>query len=234
MTTTAVAAILALPLATAPPALAQDTGTASPGNTMDQSPPETASDAAGETRADPLIVTVGETEITASDVTGAIGSLPQNLQQRPAEQLIPFVVDQLVFRALVLESIAADSDEANQTASEDMPSTEGSEPASDGAGTGGMSQTDKAQRMQADNAAVKSFMDERMEGVVTDEKVQAAYDAAAEKSEAELPPLKDVRLQIEQQLRQQELAALRRELEQTVDIVFYGPDGKPRDVSVKP
>ncbi|SHI88385.1 hypothetical protein SAMN04488012_103203 [Palleronia salina] len=249
LTTTAIAATLA-----AGPVLAEEHSNAEMSGDQTETAQTETMDSSGmdgaETAADPLIVTVGTTEITASDVTAAVQSLPPQMQQRPAEQLIPFVVDQLVLRELILMDAArtngqsAESEQqANAADSSDSTGDETEMASDDSAGSTEMSDdtTDMAasdssgaqsgQGMQDENATIEAYVSDRMEGVVTDEAVQRVYDEAAANSDAELPPLEQVRPQIEQQLRAEEIASLRDELEEGVEIVFYGPDGQPREAT---
>lgn len=160
--------------------------------------------------ADPLIVTVGDAEITASDVQSAIEAFPPQLaQQVPPEQLISVAVDQLVLRELILQR----AEEEN------------------------LSEDPEVQQMIEENgersredAIVQIYVQRALEESVSDEAVQGAYDDAASQTEQELPPIDEVRPQIEQQLRQERLGALRQELiDQGTLITFYDEQGQPVD-----
>ncbi|WP_147115145.1 hypothetical protein [Tateyamaria sp. syn59] len=78
-----------------------------------------------------------------------------------------------------------------------------------------------------DDAMVQVWLEQQFEDDITDETVQGAYDALAATSAQELPPLEQVRPQIEQQLRQQAYVDLQTELQQDAEIVFYDATGNP-------
>ncbi|WOI56431.1 hypothetical protein [Palleronia sp. LCG004] len=239
LTSTAIAALVAVPFAIAQPALAQsssdtnsdtdmstssssesgqsgssgmsDTGSST---SSDSTASDSSSSASGDSDMsgssdmaspdeDAVVVSVGDSDITAADVTAAISALPPQMQQTPPEQLVPFAVEQLVLRELILQ----DAEEQGITGdvSDDQP------------------------EMAQENATIEAYLNQQMEGVVTDDAVQEAYDEVAADTEEELPPLEAVRPQIEQQLRQERLAELRSDLMDGVEIVYYGPDGEPRE-----
>lgn len=165
----------------------------------------------GSGQSDRLIATVADTEIKASDIEAAVTALPPQLrQQMPAEMLARMAVDQLVLRAMILE------DAKSQNLAEDPEVRE---------------LADANQQRNEDDAIVQVYVQRALEGVVTDEKVQSTYDEIASQSEEEIPPLDQVRPQIEQQVRQQRLAEIRDELQQEVEVTYYGPDGEPQDPS---
>ncbi|SFG81090.1 hypothetical protein SAMN04488020_10474 [Palleronia marisminoris] len=158
--------------------------------------------------ADPLIVTVGDAEITASDVQTAIEAFPPQLaQQVPPEQLISVAVDQLVLRELILQRAE------QENLSEDPEVQQMIE--------------DNGERSRED-AIVQVYVQRAMDEAISDEAVQGAYDEATSQTEQELPPIDQVRPQIEQQLRQERLGALRQELiGQGTEITFYDEQGQP-------
>ncbi|WP_375260522.1 hypothetical protein [Palleronia sp.] len=162
----------------------------------------------GEMTADPLIVTVGDAEITASDIQTAIEAFPPQLaQQVPPEQLLSVAVDQLVLRELILQRAEqenlADDPEVQQMVEEN------------------------GERSQED-AIVQVYVQRVLDESVSDEAVQSAYDEADSQTEQELPPIDQVRPQIEQQLRQERLGQLRQDLiDQGTVITFYDESGQP-------
>lgn len=158
--------------------------------------------------ADPLIVTVGDAEITASDVQTAIQAFPPQLaQQVPPEQLISVAVDQLVLRELILQRAE------QENLSEDPEVQQMIE--------------ENGERSRED-AIVQVYVQRAMDEAISDEAVQGAYDDATSQTEQELPPIDQVRPQIEQQLRQERLSTLRQELiGQGTVITFYDESGEP-------
>ena len=184
----------------------------SSGDTMSDSSDSSASDGSdGMTaEADALIVTVGDAEITASDVQAAIEAFPPQLaQQVPPEQLVSVAVDQLVLRELILQRAE------DENLSEDPEVQQMVE--------------DNTERTEED-AIVQVYVQRALEEAVTDEAVQSAYDDAASQTEQELPAIDQVRPQIEQQLRQERLGELRQELmDQGTEITFYDENGEPVD-----
>ncbi|PZX19649.1 hypothetical protein LX81_00106 [Palleronia aestuarii] len=249
ITMTSAAALLALPLATLP-AAAQDTSSSDTGTTQqdngstsgnegtsgsgqsdagaagsDSGAPDSTdsdsasgsndgsaasgSDSAGDTAdEDQVVVSVEDAEITAGDVRDAIASLPPQVQQNPPDVLIPFAVEQLVLRELIL------AEAQSQNLSEDPEVQEI-------AGDGG--------EEAVEAATVRVYVQRAMEEVTTDEAVQSAYDEAAEASPQPLPPLEEVRPQIEQQIQQQRLLEIRDELRGQYEVVYYDENGEPRE-----
>ena len=214
--TSLLALLLAAPLAT--PALAEqhssgdDTAMDSADSDMPTAAEQDDTSAAvgtdGAAQADPLIVTVGDTKITASDIEAALMAFPPQIRQtQPPEMLIPMAVEQLILRELVLQAAMSDNlaedEDVQRILEEDDQRTE-------------------------EDAMVQVYVEREMEGVVTEEAVQQAYDAVAENSETEVPPLDAVRPQIERQLQQQRMTEMGERLGQSVEIVFYGPDGQPQ------
>ena len=162
--------------------------------------------------ADPerLIVTVDDTEITQGDVMAMIAAMPQEMRQQPQERLVPMAVQQLIMRQMLLDAAEADGlseDEDVQT------------------------MTEENEQMQNEDAMVRVYLQRELDSAVTDDAVQNTYDEIAANSETELPPLEDVRPQIEQQVRQQAYGELQADLQEGTRIVFYGPDGEPTSAS---
>lgn len=169
-----------------------------------QSGEATAGAAAQE---DLLIATVGDAEIRRSDVIDAIGQLPPQLQQQAPEMLIPLAIDQLVTRELILQ-------EARNTDLAQDPEVLALAP-------------DNATETARENALVQVWLDRELKERVTDDKVQAAYDAIKAQFGAQAPELDQLRPQIEGQLRQQAFAEISGDLQTDAEITVYGPDGQP-------
>lgn len=169
------------------------------------------SPSAGEA-GDAVVATVGGVEIRSSDVMGVMGMLPPQLQAQPPQMLFPIALDQLILRELILQEARAqglDSDpevialrEATAAAAEE-------------------------------DALVQVWLSRELSGAVTDDAVQEAYDAAQDQGRAQgqpaLPPLSQVRGQVEQALRQQEMRDLQIRLREGADIVLFDPAGRPVD-----
>ena len=210
---TALAALLSLPLVSGA-ALAQETGqtdqsTTPAQDTTQQQSSQSATDSGqtgGDQQEDTVVATVGEAEIRGSDVMTFIGMLPPQLQSQPPQMLVPMALEQLIFRELILE------DARSQNLADD-PEV--------------VALVDGATVTAADDAMVQVWIDRETAGVVTDEEVQQAYDQAQSEGSQELPPLEEVRPQIEQYLRQQALQDIRTRLSEGADIVLYDPTGRP-------
>ena len=213
MCSTAVAAVLSRPLGSGA-TLAQETGrsdqSATPAQeqTQQQSSQSTTGPGqmGGDRQQDAVVATVGEAEILGSDVMTFIGMLPPQLQSQPPQMLVPLALEQLIFRELILEDARA------QNLADD-PEV--------------VALVDGATQTAADDAMVQVWIDRETAGVVTDEAVQQAYDQAQSQGAQDLPPLEDVRPQIEQHLRQQALQEIRTRLSEGADIVVYDPTGRP-------
>ncbi|MHA7874043.1 hypothetical protein [Roseivivax sp.] len=168
-----------------------------------------AQDSAGDPER--LVVMVGETEITEGDVMAMIAALPQQVRQMPQEQIVPIAVEQLILRELLV------------TAAQDAEiTTEDSDVQAMIEENGDMAEND---------ALARVYLDRELSGAVTDEAVQSTYEEIKANAESEVPPLEEVRPQIEKQVRQEAFGDLQAELQEDTRIVFYGPDGKPRSAS---
>ena len=157
-----------------------------------------------------VIVTVGDTEILGSDVSTAISLLPPQLRQQPPEMLVPMAVNQLISRELILRAAMAES--LNEDPEVVALVTE-------------------AQNASEEDAMVQVWLQRKLDESVTDQSVQQMYDEIKANTDQEIPPLEDVRVQIEQQLRQDAFNTLQEDLRSDVEIVFYGPDRKPQTAS---
>ncbi|MDT0681050.1 hypothetical protein RM543_00005 [Roseicyclus sp. F158] len=183
------------------------------GAALAQTHTETGEGAASPTEAmgmsdDQPVATVGNTEITGGDLARFIEGLPAEMQEQPPELLMSMSAQQLILRELLLQKADAEnlSDDAEV-----------------------QSLTDGSGAMDGENAMIRVYLDREMETRVTDEAVQALYDeAAAQAGEGEeLPPLADVRPQIEQQLQREAIQSIQAELAAETEVTIYGPDGEP-------
>lgn len=206
---TAMAAVFAIPFA-AMPALAQENQSKDAGQASDQQDSSAANSttAGNQQQADSLVATVGKKEIRGSDVMTVIGLLPPQLQSQPPQMLVPIALEQLILRELILQEAQA------QNFAEDPEVIALVE--------------DSAQTAEED-AMVQVWLDREMANAVSDEAVQNVYDQAKAQSQEELPPLEEVRPQIEQSLRQQAMQEVRMQLREGADIVLYDPTGRPME-----
>lgn len=248
MSSTAIAAILTLPLTLAP-ASAQDAQSTDPsgggsgqqaqqmdqtqgsgqsteqnqasqqnqsaqqGQTAQQGQQQSSGEMAGmpgDGSANALIATVGGTEIRGSDLMTVIGALPPQLRSQPPQMLVPIALEQLIMRELILER--ARSENLSQ------------DPEVTALVTG-------ATQAAEDDAMVQVWLDRELAKSVTDESVQQSYDQAQAQGQQNLPPLEEVRPQIEQHLRRQAVEDLRTSLREGAEIVLYDPAGRPLDNS---
>ncbi|MDG4647919.1 hypothetical protein P6F26_05640 [Roseibacterium sp. SDUM158017] len=198
-TTVGIAMIAALATT---PLTAQESGSSGSGES------QTQSSVSQLISPDQLVASVGEAEISGADVTEFIESLPPGMRQQPPQMLISMAVQQIVLRELLLQEAEA------QNLGED-PEVE--------------LIVEQAADVAREDALVQVYLVREIEARVTDEAVQQTYDQIAEQTEEELPPLEDVRLQIEQQLQQQAVRGIQQDLAADVEIVFYGPDGEPME-----
>ena len=155
-----------------------------------------------------VVATVGGTEIRGSDVLGLIGLLPPQIQSQPPQMLVPMALEQLILRELILEQARG------QNLAED-PDV--------------VALVERSTQASENDAMVQIWLDREMANVVTDEAVQAAYDEAQAAGQQDLPPLEQVRPQIEEFLRQQAMQQIRTQLRQGADVVLYSPTGQPME-----
>ncbi len=155
-----------------------------------------------------LIASVGETEIRGADILRFLASLPPQMRNQAPEMLLSLAIQQLVLRAMIIEEARAaglaDDPEVKKLVESEGPEAE-------------------------DDAMVQTWLTREFENRIGDEDVQAAYDEAKANAGAdqELPPIDQVRPQIEQMLRQQAINTIRQELQQGADITFYDAQGNP-------
>lgn len=209
MRSTAIAALLSLPLATGAAFAQQSQGT-------DQTQEQPSQSGSGQTSSgqasgseqasDAVVATVGSTEILSSDVMTFIGTLPPQLQSQPPQMLLPMALDQLVLRELILE------DARSQNLADD-PEV--------------IALAGTSAQAAEDDAMVQVWLDREMANVVTDEAVQQAYDEAQAQGQQDLPAIEEVRPQIEQYLRQQEIENIGLRLREGAQIVLFDATGRP-------
>jgi hypothetical protein len=157
--------------------------------------------------ADTLVATVGGAEIRGSDLMTMIGMLPAPLRAQEPDMLAPIALDQLVMRELILQ----------QARSENL----GQDPEV-------QSLVQLSNQTAQEDAMVQVWLQRELQGAASDQQVQKVYDRLSAGG-ASVPPLEQVRPQIEQHLRQQAMADVRSWLQSDADITFYGPDGEPID-----
>jgi len=157
-----------------------------------------------------LVVRVGDEDISRSDVSGAISALPPQLRQQPPELLVPMAVNQLIAKELIYKAALADK------------LNEDSEV---------VALVEEARSANEKDAMIQVWLQRELGDRVTDESVEAKYEEIKANSDQEIPPLESVRAQIEQQLRQEAFSDVEEDLRKDVEIVYYGPDGKPQTAS---
>lgn len=183
MRSTAIAALLSLPLAGGA-ALAQESqddskteqSATSSQDTEQQQSTSGSGQASGDLQADAVVATVGETEIRGSDVMTVIGMLPQQMQSQPPQVLMPMALEQLILLELIIE-------EARSQNLGDDPEVK--------------ALVEDSARTAEEDAMVQIWLAREMKGVVTDEAGQQVYDDAKVKGAQTLPPVEEVRPQIE-------------------------------------
>lgn len=215
---TALAALLALPLGLAPAAAQESTATQdqSMAKKIEQADaPDTAETDTAMTEAlegegamggpDAVIVTVGEAEILGSDVMRAIGTLPPTMRQQPVDMLLPAALQQLVLRELILdrarsENVAEDPNFA--------------------------SMAEQASAEAKENVTVQFWLQRELADAVSDEAVNAAYEQITQSAQGEVPPLDAVRPQIEQELRRREMDRIRADLQAKGPEITFASQGQ--------
>lgn len=165
--------------------------------------------AEGDSGPDAIVARVGDADIMRSDVLGVIAVLPPELQQQPAEMLIPMALDQLVLRELILQKAREGGLEADPDVEAML--------------AGASDASDEAR----ENAMVQVWLDRELEGAVTDQKVQETYGTIEGQLGDQVPPLDQIRPQIEQELRRLAFLELSEELHTGADVTLFGPDGEP-------
>jgi peptidyl-prolyl cis-trans isomerase C len=133
-----VSAIALVSLLLAPPVFAQTT-------------PAPAASAAPAAPADPVLASVNGEPIHMSDIQAAGANLPANLQQLPADQLFPLLVNQLIDRKALLIAAQAENLQSDPKISAAMVAA-------------------------ADEKLENAYVQQQVTPVVTDAAVQAEYN----------------------------------------------------------
>lgn len=213
MRSTAIAAFLSLPLNPGA-AVAQQSQSAD----QPQQPAATAQDATGQQAAqagsgdsagpqsDSLVATVGDAEIRGSDVMSVIGMLPPRLQSQAPQMLVPIALEQLILRELILEQAR----EQNLAGDPEVAVL-----------------VEGAAQEAEEDAMVQVWIDRQLAGAVTEEAVQRVYDTLQPQGTEAVPPVEQLRPQIEEHLRQQAMQEIQNRLRQDAEVVFYDPSGQP-------
>ena len=163
---------------------------------------------AGE-EGDVVVARVGDADIMRSDVMSVIGTLPPNMQEQPAETLIPLAVEQLVLRELILQ-------QAREAELENDPDVDAL-----------LAGTPDAPEEARENAMVQVWLDRELEGAVTDQAVEDTYGQVQSQLGDQAPPLEEIRPQIEQEVRRQAFLGISDELQSGAEVTLFGPDGEP-------
>lgn len=210
----ATAAVLALPLWTSA-ALAQETQ-ATEGEGTEQAQQTQQSGEAGQAAggeqgqgdpSDALVARLGDAEIRSSDVMRAMGQLPSPLNRQPPEMLAATAIQQLVLREAILQQ-AREADLAQD------PEVQ--------------SRVAAATQAAEEDALLQVWLERELQTRVPSQAVDQAYAALQAITTGELPPLEQLRGEIEQNLRRQAMEEIQTSLLTGADITFFGPDGQPR------
>ena len=215
MRSTAIAALLSLPLASGAAFAQQSQGTdqsqqqgSQTATTQQQSSQAsgTSGQAAGTQQGDAVVATVGDAEILGSDVMTVIGTLPPQLRSQPPQMLVPMALQQLITRELILEQARSQ----NLAADPEV-----------------VALVDGATQAAEENAMVQVWLNRQMESAVIDGAVNQIYEGFRAQGQQDLPALEVVRPQIEQRLRAQAMQDIQAQLQQDANIVLYDPMGQP-------
>lgn len=190
-----------------------------------KAPMETDQTASGVEIPEGPVARVNGVEVTGEKYGSAIAELAQNATAQGADMNDPNVQNAIAQEALTIvvntELLVQAAEAAGHAASEEAVQTEydaivtqvGGEEAFTAA-LASVALTDTELRSNIkDQIAIRAFIDASVdvEGItVTDEEVQALYDQAAASGVGELPPLADIKPQVEAQVRatkEQELVA---------------------------
>lgn len=210
----AAAAVLAFPLWTSI-ALAQ-TAQGTEGQGTDQAqqaqPSGDVGQAAGGPQgqasgSDSLVARLGDTEIRSSDVLRAMGQLPPTLNAQPPEMLAATAIQQLVLREAILQ-------QAREAGLAQDPEVQ--------------SRVTAAAQAAEEDALLSVWLERELQTRVPPEAVDQAYAGLQAITTGELPPLEQLRGEIEQNLRRQAMEEIQTSLLEGADVTFFGPDGQPR------
>ena len=156
---------------------------------------------------DVLIATVGDAEIRNSDLMRAIGALPPQLSGQPPEMLVPMALQQLVTRQAIVQQARS------QGLAED-PQVQ--------------SLVEGATQAAEEDALVQVWLQRELANRVTPEAVEQAYAGLqAVAGNQPVPPLEQIRGQIQQSLAQQAMNEIQASLLSNAQVTLYGPDGQP-------
>ena len=155
---------------------------------------------------DALIATVGDAEIRNSDLMRAIGALPPQLSSQPPEMVASMAMQQLVMREAILQQARS------QGLAED-PEVQ--------------SLVEGATQSAEEDALVQVWLQREIANRVTPEAVDGAYAGLQAIATEEVPPLEQIRSQIQQSLAQQAMNDLQGSLLSNTQVTIYGPDGQP-------
>lgn len=156
---------------------------------------------------DVLIATIGDAEIRNSDILRAIGDLPPPLNAQPPEMLVPMALQQLLLREAIVQ-------EARSQGLGEDPEVR--------------TLVEGATQAAEEDALVQVWLQRELENRVTPEAVDQAYAGLeAMAGDQPLPPLEELRPQLEQSLAQQAFGEIQASLLSNADITVYGPDGQP-------
>ncbi len=209
MRRTAIGACLSLAVA-AVPALAQENDASGQSGQTSQSTQADQSGTSGQSgeqsrslALETVLALVGDSEIRGADLIEFISAMPPRMRQQPPQMLMSMALDQVILRELLLQEAQA------QNLAEDPRVTE---------------IVDRNAQVAQEDAMVAVFLEDQLASRVSDEQVQQTYEKLQSQVGADqsLPPLEALRPQIERQLQQQAVQALRDELVQDVEVVVYG------------
>lgn len=166
---------------------------------------EAAGTGAAGTQEDVLIAVVNGTEIRRSDVDSAVSLLPPQFQQLPAEMVLSAALDMVVSRQLILDQASAQELENDPEVQQLIaPVVEN----------------------LTNQAIVQVWMQRQMEEMLTEERIQQAFDAYRTANPGQEVTLEQLRPQLESELRRQLSQELIAGLRESADITLYGPGGE--------
>lgn len=188
--------------------LAAQEESADTSGTANQAQSGTPSNASGSGQSiapETVLAMVGDSEIMGAEVIEFISALPPRMREQPPQVLASMALDQVILRELLLQEAQS------QNLSEDPRVTE---------------IVDQQAELAQEDAMVAVLLEDELAERVSAEQVQQAYDQLQTRTAdgQNLPPLDALRPQIEQQLQQQAVRALRDELMQDADVVVYGAE----------
>ena len=156
---------------------------------------------------DTLVARLGDAEIRSSDVMQAIGQLPPPLSRQPPEMLAATAIQQLILREAILQ-------QAREAGLAQDPEVQ--------------SLVTAAAEAAEEDALLQVWLEREMQTRVPPQSVDQAYAALQAITTGELPPIEQLRGEIEQNLRRQAMEEVQNTLLTGADVTFFGPDGQPR------